>query len=315
MISRSWSTAATRPKERFSYWHEAVCAAVLNVATENPPERDFAGSIAAVEFGDLRFARFGATRHEIVRTRRHVDRAPSEHMLVSLQQSGRSLLSQFDRSCELRTGEVGIVDAARPFHISFPGDVRRAVAVLPRQLVLARAPWLARNEPVRIGADFAFHDLLRDYLLRLSAADSGVGEGDAALLTDNLCNLLALATARRAEADGARPWSRDLEVDVLLSFMRRNLADPTLTPGRAATHLGVSVRTVHNRFEEIGLSFGRWLLEARLEACHRTLASAGARHLAISAIAFGWGFNDLSHFNRAFKAKFGATPGRVRRGQ
>jgi AraC family transcriptional activator of tynA and feaB len=75
------------------------------------------------------------------------------------------------------------------------------------------------------------------------------------------------------------------------------------------------VRTVHNRFEEIGLSFGRWLLDARLEACHHTLAGTGARHVAISAIAFGWGFNDLSHFNRAFKAKFGATPGRVRRGQ
>ena len=313
MMSRSWSTATTRPKERFSYWHEAVCEAVLNVATENPPERDFEGDIAAVEFGDLRFARFEATRHEIVRTRRHVDRAASEHMLVSLQQSGRSLLSQFDRSCELHAGEVGIIDAARPFHISFPGDVRRAIAVLPRPLVLARAPWLARNEPIRIGADFAFLDLLRDYLLRLSAADSRIGESEAALLTDNLCNLLALATGRPTHRH--RSWTRELEADALLSFMRRNLADPALTPDRAATHLGVSVRTIHNRFEDVGQSFGRWLLDARLEACHRTLSSAGARHLAISAIAFGWGFNDLSHFNKAFRARFGMTPGQVRRGQ
>ena len=315
MMSRSWSTATTRPKERFSYWHEAVCEAVLNVATENPPERDFEGTIAAVEFGDLRFARFGATRHEIVRTRRHVDRASSEHMLVSLQQSGRSLLSQFDRSCELRAGEVGIIDAARPFHISFPGDVRRAIAILPRLLVLARAPWLARNEPIKIGTDFAFLDLLRDYLLRLSAVDNRIGESDAALLTDNLCNLLALATGRPAQGDRSRSGTRELEIDALLSFMRRNFADPALTPDRAAAHLGVSVRTVHNRFEEIGQSFGRWLLEARLEACHRTLASAGAKQLNVSTIAFGWGFNDLSHFNKAFKARFRATPGQVRRSQ
>lgn len=312
MMSRSWSTATTRPKERFSYWHEAVCEAVLNVATENPPEHDFEGNIAAVEFGDLRFARFGATRHEIVRTRRHVGRASSEQILVSLQQSGQSVLSQFDRSCELHAGDVGIIDAAQPFRISFPGDVRRAIAILPRPLVLARAPWLACNEPIRIGADFAFHDLLRDYLLRLSGADSRIGESDAALLTDNLCNLLALATGRPSQEGSTRPWTRTLEVDAMLSFMRRNLADPALTPDRAATHLGVSVRTVHHRFEEIGQSFGRWLLEARLEACHRTLASAGARHLAIAAIAFGWGFNDLSHFNKAFKARFRATPRQVR---
>jgi AraC family transcriptional activator of tynA and feaB len=30
--------------------------------------------------------------------------------------------------------------------------------------------------------------------------------------------------------------------------------------------------------------------------------------LNISEIAYAWGFNDLSHFNRAFRARFGMTP-------
>jgi AraC family transcriptional regulator, positive regulator of tynA and feaB len=95
--------------------------------------------------------------------------------------------------------------------------------------------------------------------------------------------------------------------------MRRNLADPSLTPDKAATHLGVSVRTIHSRFAEIGQAFGRWLLDARLDACHRTLSGAGAKHLTVSTVAFGWGFNDLSHFNKTFKARYGLTPGQLSR--
>ena len=32
----------------------------------------------------------------------------------------------------------------------------------------------------------------------------------------------------------------------------------------------------------------------------------------ISEIAYRWGFNDLSHFNKAFRERFGRTPGEWR---
>jgi len=46
----------------------------------------------------------------------------------------------------------------------------------------------------------------------------------------------------------------------------------------------------------------------RLERCRRDLLDPAhaARH--ISDIAFAWGFNDLAHFSRIFKQRFGASP-------
>jgi AraC-like DNA-binding protein len=38
-------------------------------------------------------------------------------------------------------------------------------------------------------------------------------------------------------------------------------------------------------------------------------------HQSIGAIAYASGFGDLSHFNHAFRRRYGATPSEVRREQ
>jgi AraC-like DNA-binding protein len=71
-------------------------------------------------------------------------------------------------------------------------------------------------------------------------------------------------------------------------------------------------RTLHSRFGQIDQTFGRWVLQSRLEACARALRDPNQRLLNISEIAYRLGFNDLSHFNRAFRAHFDMPPGEWR---
>ncbi len=77
---------------------------------------------------------------------------------------------------------------------------------------------------------------------------------------------------------------------------------------RDAARFGISVRTLNLRFETLGQSFGRWLLENRLDACGKALRDLRQQSSSISEIAYRWGFNDLSHFNKAFRASFGMNP-------
>jgi AraC family transcriptional regulator, positive regulator of tynA and feaB len=82
----------------------------------------------------------------------------------------------------------------------------------------------------------------------------------------------------------------------------------TVTPQRAADHVRISLRTLHLRFRLIGKSFGRFLLESRLDACRNALRDRNQDALSISEIAYRFGFNDLSHFNKAFRARFDCAP-------
>lgn len=99
----------------------------------------------------------------------------------------------------------------------------------------------------------------------------------------------------------------------MIAYLRANLANPALSPKLLADRMGVSVRTVHNRFEDAGLTFGRWVSEQRLLACHKVLSDPVFDAQSVSEIAFAWGFNDLSHFNKVFRARFGTTPTSVRK--
>jgi AraC-like DNA-binding protein len=300
----TWSTDTVKAGERFSFWREVVCQTVLNVATEAPRDR-FQAHISGRSFAALRVAEFDSTSHEIVRSPQHTARFPEDNYLISLQRRGQSRISQDGDPFPLDPGEIGIVDGQKPFRIAFPAPVSRVIAVIPRRTLDTRAPWL-RNKPLRkIASGSPYADLTRRHLLQLAGGHPSLRESEASLLTENLCNLLALASARDLPVDALRP---ELQLEALLAFCRQHLSDPALSPHAVAARFGISVRTLHLRFERLGETFGRWLLDNRLAACGKALRDPHQRATAISEIAYRWGFNDLSHFNKAFRARFGMTP-------
>ena len=174
-----------------------------------------------------------------------------------------------------------------------------------------RAPWLRRRPIRKLTSNSPFIDLARRHLLELTSDESTLNESEANLLTVNFCNLLTLASARDVALNRLRA---DVQIEALLAFCRQNLHDSELSPQRVADHLGISVRTLHSRFKIIGQSFGRWVLDNRLDACRTALRDQNQRALNISEIAYRWGFNDLSHFNKVFRARFDQTPREWRNG-
>ncbi len=65
-------------------------------------------------------------------------------------------------------------------------------------------------------------------------------------------------------------------------------------------------------FEETGTTFTDFVLELRLGAALRMLASPRYVDWSVTAIALEAGFGDLSYFNRRFKQRFARTPSDVR---
>lgn len=313
MTSKAWSTNSVEPSAQFAYWHDAVSEAVLNVAPRRPGNERFSGEITCREFEDTRFAAFASSPHEIVRTRSHINRSKGEHYLISVQRRGASLMSQAERTCELRPGNIGILDGMRPFTVAFPGDVDRIVAVIPYRLLRPRAPWLDARPLNRLPVASPLVEVCRLYIELLAGVDS-VAPRESWVLVDNLCNLVALLTAPdESESVGLRNIARTVEFDAMMAYLRANIANPALSPAMLARHMRVSLRTVHNRFEESGTTFGRWIIEHRLAAIHEALSDPRCDAMTVSQIAFNWGFNDISHFTKVFRQRFDLSPGRLRK--
>jgi AraC-like DNA-binding protein len=90
------------------------------------------------------------------------------------------------------------------------------------------------------------------------------------------------------------------------------LTDADLSPATIAAHLHVSVRTLQRAFATLGESFSAYIHRRRLEEAATALTAPGSR-LTVSEAAALWHFTDSSHFIRAFKKRYGATPARFAR--
>jgi len=106
-----------------------------------------------------------------------------------------------------------------------------------------------------------------------------------------------------------RPPSRlrAARLDAVLRVIRADYADPEISPASVAARTGISIRYLHRccmrpaRASRSALrSFG-W---KRL--C--LLCRAGEHARKIIDVAYEAGFNDLPHFNRLFRRRYGLTP-------
>lgn len=91
--------------------------------------------------------------------------------------------------------------------------------------------------------------------------------------------------------------------------------DPGFGINGLAADLGISPSYVRRLLAESGHSFADAVMDRRLSAAHDLLRDPRQATRRISDIAYGVGFNDISYFNRAFRARYGAPPGAVRAGE
>lgn len=302
----SWSTETVKERERFSYWREVVCQALFNVSAE-APHGNFTGHMQARTSGPLRFLTSRSSSYKFVRSERNISSAAANHVTILMQVRGSTAIAHRDDAFLVEHNDVAVLDGRQPFSANNSDGARRVVAVVPRAMIDSRAHWLLKRPIQRLAANSRFLDLTRHHLMQL--ASDGLSDSETSLLTDNLCNLLALASATDIPPNRLEP---KLQLEALFAFCRQNLHDPRLSPRFLANHFGISVRTLHLRFEMIGQTFGRWLLESRLDASGKALKNPRQQVRTISEIAYGCGFNDLSHFNKSFRARFGMAPGELR---
>lgn len=90
------------------------------------------------------------------------------------------------------------------------------------------------------------------------------------------------------------------------------LTDADLSPATIAARLHVSLRTLQRAFASLDESFSAYIRRRRLEEAAEALTAPGSR-LGVSEAAALWQFTDSSHFIRAFKRQYHATPAQYAR--
>jgi AraC-like DNA-binding protein/mannose-6-phosphate isomerase-like protein (cupin superfamily) len=169
---------------------------------------------------------------------------------------------------------------------------------------------LSRSWPLHLTFARPRDHALRADLLRLCEEESQVRPGGPAASRATLQRVLIdiiRATGVTDLAQAGRPDDHGLRGALL--YLHHRFRQP-VSLADAAAHAHLSPNYFSGRFRALtGMSFVRYRQELRLQFARSLIAISD---LPITEVCYAAGFNTLSHFERAFHARWGCAPRTVR---
>ena len=308
--SRTWSTERLPEPEQFPFWREVVNEAFVPVAVRRSAAGPFRSRVDARRVGSIGVSRITSAAQSVIRTQAEIDSLAGDVCFVNLPLSEGTFASQDGRVARLKPGDFTVIDGARPFELGFEQDFQQISLALPHDLLGPGLAAASRATATPVCGATGVGAIASSALRAFAADEAPLDRHTARLLTEELGRLIALALGA-----AAAPWpatTRSILLAAAHDEVARSLADHKLSPAHVAERLSISPRYLHRLFADQGVSFSRWVLEQRLQRCHRELSDLPQQHRSISTIANGAGFLDPSYFARVFKARYGVTPSQVR---
>ena len=169
-------------------------------------------------------------------------------------------------------------------------------------------------EKIAIASTPELH-LLTGYIRTLmKMGEDNLPTGTALLASTQIQDMVTLLIGgKREELEIIR--GRKLRVARLKAVkndVEKHIVDSKLTINQVAQRQGISPQYIRSLFRSEKTTFNEYVIKLRLEQVCRLLRNSFYANYSISAMAFDVGFNNLSWFNRAFKAHFGMTPSELR---
>ncbi|MFG1605745.1 helix-turn-helix domain-containing protein [Actinoplanes sp. NPDC049265] len=299
--------------DRFDFWHQSLSTmyAPIDVRTAHP--RSFSGGVEALEMGGAQVATVRCSAVTASRTTRLIRRSDPECYHLNLGVHGRFGLNQGGRTVTFGPGDLVLYQSWRPFRTTSESRQRTVSVIeahIPRRLVPLSTAQAESVAAVRLPVHSGLGALLTQFLGTVAQDCGRYGPDDEARLTGILAELVGGVLAAHLGAD-ARPAGRVGLLQVR-QYIESRLGDPALGPAGVAAAHHLSVRSLHRLFHGSDDSVAEYIRRRRLENCRHDLADPGQRHVPIRALAARWGFADPANFNRAFRTRYGLTPGDFR---
>lgn len=315
LSTRTMSVDHLRESARFAFWREEWCQATVGVTGEldQGAAKDFRAHATSWIGKHVIQLRCQTSPFRVSRSAREISQRSWEDWIWLYQElSEGTLFEHAGNEFVTRRGDLLLMDPTVPFanQARSAHDYRRWF--LPRTWIEPHFSFDRRPLSLHLTGSEGLGALVRSYLAALNETVGTLDHLQQSAVIDNFCRLLAVTCGVSAGHQQEAVHAAKLEQ--AKEYISKHLSDPDLTPAQAAAAIKVSIRQLHLLFEPTGMSFAQRVQSLRLEECRAALVNPLSRDRSITDIAYAWGFNNLASFYRAFRRRFGASPGEVRGG-
>jgi AraC family transcriptional activator of tynA and feaB len=309
-----FSTSDVHPRHRFDYWRSVACKNIVDHDSVADCPQAFHAKLRSGGLGEMTLVSFENSPMAISHTKRQAARADSKEIFICRQFAAALKLEQNGRQTRLDPGDITLLDPRLPYSGEFLPGAEMLVLKAPRALVEARvgSTWDMMAYSIRPpGGEIA---LLSAYLAALPSCVDTLDRAAQQIAQDHVIDLLGMSLL--VATHRSRPGVSSARMIALLKIraaIEARLSDPALNAATVAVAAGISQRYANTVLSGEGTSLRRLIFTRRLARCRSALEDPLQRHRTVSDIAYRWGFSDMTHFGRAFRAAYGLLPSEFRK--
>ncbi|MGY4629214.1 AraC-like DNA-binding protein [Bradyrhizobium sp. USDA 4486] len=278
------------------------------------PEDDFHITAVTRMAGNALLVESRVTDVEYDRTPAHIARGGMDHYHVTLCLEGEMWFSSGRREVTLKPGDICLLDMGPPNRTVLRGGSGRThlrAIILPRAMLAPRLAHPDAATAVLLPAEHPHARLLASHFAALMLPpDPEAGSVEATI--EAIADIVASAAGGAADiATGVERAERHLYLAMIKRHIAHNLETDALTVQELCRHFQISRATLYRLFEADG-GLAHYIRERRLDLAFRQMISPSAEDKRLIDLAVDLRFSSDSTFIRAFRRKFGVTPGELR---
>ena len=284
-------------------------------------DEEISSGFTHIRMGQLALVNFaGNGTHWCERKLAHLRADYADRFLMYIPNGSQVTISQHNQTRVFGADKIGFVNtkyAYRGRRQAASGDsFESSHVIVPGSLLRSRFPNADLLAGVAVTVDPSLLNVLNGFIQSVCQHREIVSDLAYRGLERVLLELVSSASecALNRAAETARAASEvNVALERVTSHILRNLTDPSLSISRIASDLNMSVRHIHNLFEDTDWTAKNWIKHRRLLECRKAVHASELAGKTLTEIAYTWGFSDFSHFSRCYKDKFGITPSEDRK--
>ncbi|MCR5884912.1 helix-turn-helix domain-containing protein [Rhizobacter sp. J219] len=312
MQASQMSTDQVAPRERAGFWSDWINRLFCGLKSDLYGDTDFNGRMSTLRAGDVVLTRLESQRHRVLRSPSQVRASEQGYLKIVAPWVGCAGVEQQGREAWVTPDQWSLYDTTDSYAVANPVRVEHLIVMVPKDRVTERGvhidPLVARRLGGTGGVARIALETMRNAYRELPGmspqAAQGVGDAITQLVHLSLLDLAGIGTATT---------QREALRERIKQHVTQHLGDPALSVDAIALALNCSRRQLYNAFAEEPDGVAGYILRRRLEACRRSFDDRAQDRRSITDIAIGFGFSNMAHFSRVFRAHLGVAPSDYRR--
>jgi len=311
----SFTTETLLQGKRAQAWNE-IYSTRLSATDFIPQNVDFSAGLKVGGLGQIGLARLVTGPCTIRRTDDHISGSTPRLYSFLIQLNGRGHFLQGRNEAVLRQGDFTMCDNAVPHFFSLDDNAEMLLVRVPDDVINDYLPYpellCGRRLPAAEGLTPTAGVLACSLWQRLERGFSSAHEDSVA---HQLLDIISTSYSVVFGPEISGPYLDASMHERAISYIEDHIRDGDLNARGVADALGILPGELMGLFSRRGDSARAYILRRRLELAARQLRSPRWRGSTVAEIAYGLGFTSLPLFTRAYRRRFGMSPGDYRKAQ